>query len=115
MALSPPEEIRDKAERFSFVEASSVEHLLPRKPLDGHEYPPEEKEMLDTFGNLALISRSKNSKQSNLPPKQKAEQEHGLESLKYELMLRIADQEGWNPETCKAHGEAMKGILASSL
>ena len=92
---------------------------MPQTPL-GREYTEEELALLDTFDNLALLTPSLNSRLSNYSPKEKAEIALGdkgrrVVSLKYELMLQIADSEGWGTETCKAHGEAMKELLLQSL
>ncbi|MDD5462728.1 MAG: DUF1524 domain-containing protein [Methylococcales bacterium] len=54
---------------FEFTFRSSVEHFYPQHPMEGH--PVLESEALHEFGNLCLISHSKNSRLSNFPPKAK--------------------------------------------
>ena len=44
---------------FEFTFRSSVEHFSPQHPMDG--YKPVEQSALHSFGNLCLISHSKNS------------------------------------------------------
>ena len=112
--LNPPEEIKEKAESFSFINTSSVEHFMPQHLLSGEEHSEEWKNELNNFGNLALITPSSNSRQSNLPPKNKAENAKGkkFESLKYELMLHIASTSEWTAEASKEHGVEMKKLLS---
>lgn len=112
--LNPPEEIKEKAESFSFINTSSVEHFMPQHLLSGEEHSEEWKNELNNFGNLALITPSSNSRQSNLPPKNKAENAKGkrIESLKYELMLHIASTSEWTAEASKEHGLEMKKLLS---
>ncbi|HBY1581026.1 TPA: DUF262 domain-containing protein, partial [Klebsiella pneumoniae] len=71
---------RNKAEvvkRFEFTFRSSVEHFYPQHPMDSYKTLPDVS--LHSFGNLCLISHSKNSRLSNFQPKQK--QEHFETSL----------------------------------
>lgn len=112
--LNPPEEIKEIAEQFSFVNTSSVEHFMPQHPLSGDEHSSEWNEVLNTFGNLALITPASNSRQNNSSPKEKAEiaKSKTPESLKYEIMMYIARTSEWNLEACKKHGLRMKELLA---
>ena len=100
LCLNPHEEIKEKAEQFSFIDTFSVEHFMPQHLLSGKEHSEEWEKELNKFGNLALITPSSNSKQSNLPPKEKAANHEGekIESLKYELMLHIAVASDWTVE-----------------
>lgn len=113
--LNPPNVIKEKAELFSFIDTSSVEHFMPQHLLSGKEHSEEWEKELNKFGNLALITPSSNSKQSNLPPKEKATNHEGerIESLKYELMLHIAAASNWTVESSIKHGEEMKKLLSS--
>jgi hypothetical protein len=99
-----------KSYEFSF--RSSVEHYYPQHPLPGHDRLPPD--VLNSFGNLCLISHSKNSKLSNSMPQ--AKKEHykvgTLDSVKQRLMMNF---ERWDAETIMAHDREMKEILLSSL
>lgn len=64
---------------FEFTFRSSVEHFYPQHPMDGHIKLDES--LLHRFGNLCLISHSKNSRLSNLQPS--AKQEHFAASLNH--------------------------------
>ena len=115
LCLNPPIVIKEKAEQFYFINTSSVEHFMPQHLLSGKKNSEEWEKELNKFGNLALITPSSNSKQSNLPPKEKAANHEGekIESLKYELMLYIAVASDWTVEASIKHGEEMKELLST--
>lgn len=95
-------------DKFSFTFKSSVEHVYPQHPKDGQE---ELKSGLDSFGNLCLISASKNSELSNYMPIAKKDHYHktGYDSLKQELMMKKA--ENWNEDTIREHQVEMEIVL----
>jgi len=106
-------------QRFSFSLRSSVEHYYPQTPMEGQpELDSNElSNGVDSFGNLCLISRSKNSKLSNLLPNAKKDhypvKAKNVESLKQQLMLSYPQ---WNSEhalNIKQHEEAMVELLIS--
>lgn len=113
--LAPDESdtFRKKAEQFIFVDTSSVEHFMPQKQLSGKQHSSDWKGLLDSFGNLALITPSSNSRLNNSSPKEKVEiaERRNPESLKYELMLNIAETSGWTAEACMEHGNKMRRLL----
>jgi len=107
---------------FSFTFRSSVEHYYPRKPLSG--LPLEKTDILpngvDSFGNLCLISRSKNSKLSNYLPG--AKKEHyvdeiksknvkSVESLKQIFMMSYKNWGPDYPEVIALHEKMMADVL----
>ncbi len=112
--LEKPEKIKEKVERFNFIETSSVEHFMPQNPLGGGD--EEWNDELHSFGNLALIIPSSNSRQNNSSPEEKAglAEEKEPESLKYELMMDIARSSGWTVKHSSEHGSAMRKLLADS-
>jgi hypothetical protein len=63
-------------------------------------------EILDSFGNLCLISHSKNSRLSNFTPRAKRElyPNGSFDSIKQRLML---DEPEWNSETIQRHQKMM--------
>jgi len=98
------------ADKFHFTFRSSVEHFYPQNP--NNDDDKLEDETLNNFGNLCLISASKNSKLSNYMPK--AKQEHyqkgsAIESLKQQLMMLSADD--WNEDKIIEHGKNMINLL----
>ena len=102
---------------FEFEFRNSVEHWYPQNPSDGSFDSWNDK---DTFGNLCIISRSVNSKFSNLSPESKMKSygkmvEKG--SLKLRLMGEIIQQnsnEDWIKNYCKKHEEEMISILENT-
>jgi hypothetical protein len=84
--------------QFEFTFRSSVEHFYPQHPMDGHIYLP--REYLDRFGNLCLISHSKNSRLSNYQPNAKREHftvsiaDKKIDTLKLYRMIRLLEKDG---------------------
>ena len=101
-----------KIKAFVFTFRSSVEHYYPRNPISER---PLSAERLNAFGNLCLISHSKNSRLSNYMPVAKKEHydQHGIDSIKQYLMMKY---EGvWGDEgSIEQHEEAMLNVLRDS-
>lgn len=99
--------ILQKIKNFKFTFRSSVEHYYPQHPLSGKTL---DKEILDNFGNLCLISRSKNSKLSNNLPIAKKEHylNRDIDSIKQAIMMSYDE---WGKEKIMEHGEEMKKLL----
>lgn len=90
---------------------NSIEHFYPRNPANGIIW---NKQDLDDFGNLALITVSGNSKFSNLPPEGKITFENLInQSLKLKIMKEMVDMgdKGWTEEKAKEHKNEMFNIL----
>lgn len=108
---------KNKYSNFEFEFRNSVEHWYPQNPSDGSFDSWDDK---DTFGNLCIISRSVNSKFSNLSPESKMKSygkmvEKG--SLKLRLMGEIIQQnsnDDWIENYCKKHEEEMISILGNA-
>lgn len=99
-----------KAYEFTF--RSSVEHYYPQHPMPGHDSLPAD--MLNSFGNLCLISHSKNSRLSNFMPEAKREyyENNTIDSIKQHLMMKVRP---WSIAAISKHYEEMKEVLLSSL
>ncbi len=102
--------------RFEFTFRSSVEHLSPQHPMNGYVVMPTAS--LHAFGNLCLISHSKNSRLSNYQPKQKYEhfeasiKNHQIDSLKLLSMLNLMRKNDcWTQEEVSVHEEEMLDLL----
>lgn len=112
---------RNKAEvvkRFEFTFRSSVEHFYPQHPMDGFRTLPDTS--LHSFGNLSLISHSKNSRLSNFQPKQKHEyfeaslERNEIDSLKLLAMMELMKKNNqWGEEEIATHEEEMLAVLTS--
>lgn len=104
--------------RFEFTFRSSVEHFSPQHPMDG--YKPVEQSALHSFGNLCLISHSKNSRLSNFQPQQKQEHfeaslaNNQIDSLKLLAMIRLMKEKGrWQEDEIAEHQKQMLEVLAA--
>ncbi len=109
----------DVINEYEFTFRSSVEHFYPQHPMDGH--PSLAEEVLHQFGNLCLISHSKNSRLSNFLPMAKANHfkaaldQKRIDSLKLHAMLQKLNEAGtWGEKEIKAHGEEMINVLLES-
>ena len=101
-----------KVRDYEFTFRSSVEHYYPRNPMPGYDHL--ESEHLNAFGNLCLISHSKNSRLSNFMPEAKKDyyQNNTLDSIKQNIMMGYNN---WTPDEIEEHGEEMKTVLVNSL
>lgn len=111
---------------FVFEFRNSVEHWYPQHPSDGSIDPWDGR---DVFGNLCIISRSVNSKFSNLSPESKMDTYGGMVqkgSLKLREMggiinkLRKKERPGvaaklWRQSECAKHEEKMISLLCEAL
>ncbi|WP_461607291.1 DUF262 domain-containing protein [Aeromonas rivipollensis] len=104
--------------RFEFTFRSSVEHFAPQHPI--HNVHEVENESLHSFGNLCLISHSKNSRLSNFQPQQKQEHfeaslaNNQIDSLKLLAMVRLMKEKGrWQETEIEEHQEQMLAVLAA--
>lgn len=108
---------KSKYSDFEFEFRNSVEHWYPQNPSDGSFDSWDDK---DTFGNLCIISRSVNSKFSNLSPESKMKS-YGKMVQKGSLKLRImgdiiekSSNDKWIKVQCHEHGAEMIDILETA-
>ena len=106
----------DVVKQFEFTFRSSVEHFYPQHPMDGH--PSMSETDLHDFGNLCLISHSKNSRLSNFQPSAKREHfqpnivQKTIDSLKLCKMLELLKARGhWGEAEIHNHGQEMLKVL----
>ena len=108
---------KKKYEDFEFEFRNSVEHWYPQNPSDGSFDSWNNK---DTFGNLCIISRSVNSKFSNLSPESKMKSYEKMVkkgSLKLRIMGHIiqnSSNEDWIKTQCQEHEYEMINILKAA-
>lgn len=97
---------------YEFTFRSSVEHYYPQNPQPGFEALPTD--VLNSFGNLCLISHSKNSRLSNFTPKAKKEYyaKNDIDSIKQWLMMKT---EPWDKNAIASHYDAMTTVLLGCL
>ncbi|WP_366182959.1 DUF262 domain-containing HNH endonuclease family protein [Flavobacterium ovatum] len=103
-----------KIKSYDFSARSSVEHYYPQTPMEG--FPKmENSEALNSFGNLCLISHSKNSRLSNFSPLNKKEfYLKNMDSVKQYLMMDNSILE-WNEGAIEQHNTKMIDLLKSQL
>lgn len=105
---------KKKYEDFEFEFRNSVEHWYPQNPSNGSFDSWNNK---DTFGNLCIISRSVNSKFSNLSPESKIKSYEKMVkkgSLKLRIMGEImqnSSNENWISTLYQKHEDDMISIL----
>ena len=103
---------------FVFEFRNSVEHWYPQHPSDGTIEPWDGR---DVFGNLCIISRSVNSKFSNLSPESKMKSYKKMVqkgSLKLRIMGDIIEggsSEKWRQSACAKHEKEMIRLLCRAL
>jgi len=101
---------------WHFQFRSSIEHFYPQHPVEGKYWDQKD---LDSFGNLALITISGNSKFSNLPPLGKINSYQSIinQSLKLQIMKEIAefDNGNWSQEKVNIHKEEMFKIIENNI
>ena len=117
---------KEKYKDFVFEFRNSVEHWYPQHPSEGTF---DAWDGIDTFGNLCIISRSVNSKFSNLSPASKMDTYRGMVqkgSLKLRKMgeiidkLRKTEKPGvaaklWRQSECAKHEEKMISLLCEAV
>ena len=109
---------KDKYPKFRFAFRSSVEHHYPQHPSEEHGLEKLEQAILDNFGNLYLLSQSKNSRLSNLPPEAKLTYypNGDYDSLKQALMMeKTKELNNWKAEEILKHGEEMWALLNTPI
>lgn len=111
-------EDKEKYKDFVFEFRNSVEHWYPQHPSEGTF---EAWDGIDTFGNLCIISRSVNSKFSNLSPESKMKSYKKMVqkgSLKLRIMGDIIERgtsETWRLSECVKHEEEMISLLCEAV
>lgn len=99
-------------EDWYFQFRNSIEHFYPQNPIEGEGWNQYH---LNSFGNLALITISGNSKFSNLPPSGKINSYPSIinQSLKLKIMEEITrDGDGrWTQQKANNHKIEMFNIL----
>ena len=111
-------EDKEKYKDFVFEFRNSVEHWYPQHPSEGTF---EAWDGIDTFGNLCIISRSVNSKFSNLSPESKMKSYKKMVqkgSLKLRIMGDIIERgtsETWRQSACAKHEKKMISLLCEAV
>ena len=105
-----------KIKEFYYTFRSSVEHFYPQHPKSGND--TLEKEVLDSFGNLCLISNSKNATLNNYMPSAKVDHYKNtpIDSIKQYLMMEVFNEtQKWDKDSIEKHNEEMINILKEQV
>lgn len=104
---------------WEFQFRNSIEHFYPQSPLDENYYEIWSRDDLDSFGNLALITTSGNSKFSNLPPEGKINSYKDVikQSLKLIIMKEMILENGgkWSKDISEKHKKEMFKIIDEDI
>lgn len=96
----------NRVKDFEYTFKSSVEHYYPQHPIDENLIlKGQDANWLDNFGNLCLISGSKNSRLSNFMPTAKKDYYTGsstIDSIKQRIMM---EYENWDTNGSNNHNE----------
>lgn len=111
---------REIVSNYKFRANRSIEHLHPQNQTNNDEWPMQD---VHTFGNLAMISQSFNSEQSDDPVTVKFARikdqaaNLSLQSIKMYLMYNEADKNptGWTREIMRSHQHKMFELLKESF
>lgn len=107
----------DKSEKIQFGEPLTIEHLLPQAWKAHYELPKasppslaeaERNEIIHSFGNLTLLTKSLNPSVSNGPWQKKR-----TEILKHSALALnrpLADHDTWNEDAIKRRGQRLFGV-----
>ena len=98
---------------FQFRFRTSIEHFFPQNPINGENTVDEKNR--NSFGNLALITVSANSKFSNMLPIHKVEQYKDIieQSPKLMRMKKLLDENNrvWDDAMVEKHNAEMLNLL----
>ena len=102
---------------FQFQFRTSIEHFFPQHPINGENAVDENNR--NSFGNLALITVSANSKFSNMLPIHKVEQYKEVieQSPKLMRMKKLLDENDrvWDDKLVVIHNEEMINMLSEEI
>lgn len=103
----------EKFKKYRISSKNSVEHIFPQNEEFGNKLIVEN--ILNSFGNLVLLSVSQNSAYSNQSPEKKKidfKKKENYDSLKSYYIFN-SDNENWNEKTINNHNnEMIKKILS---
>lgn len=104
---------------YTFRANRSIEHLHPQNEANNASWDRAD---IDSFGNLAMISQSFNSQQSNedvhvkfsrIETQARTKTLQSIKLLKMYVSVK-GNPDGWTPEAAKKHEEEMMKVLSKS-
>lgn len=105
-----------KFKEFQFQFRTSIEHFFPQHPINRNDVDEKNR---DSFGNLALITVSANSKFSNMIPIHKVEQYGDIIAQSPKLMIMSdllrGNNREWNDDFVIKHNNEMLELLKTEI
>lgn len=102
-------------QNFRFTAKNSIEHVSPQNPNYKQDIVSLHK--LNTYGNLALVSRSINSEFSNKPFREKRERYlyHNTAKLDSLKLALVYHNDLWNDTICESHQSELLNLFQEYL
>ncbi len=104
----------DEFKNFRIISKNSIEHIYPQNP-ENKIQPPLNKDVLDSFGNLVLLSVSQNSEYSNKSVAIKRsmfnEKKNTYDTLKSFYIFK--NDHDWNAQAIESHKMEMIQVLVN--
>tara|TARA_B100002049_G_scaffold83872_1_gene61889 strand:+ start:1746 stop:3638 length:1893 start_codon:yes stop_codon:yes gene_type:complete len=113
--------LRESFNKFKFTQRNSIEHFFPQAKInelfdDKHIGDEVKLQVINSFGNLCLISASSNSSYNKEHPFFKKEKGRSKnESLKQQIMFEMMDGKLWEPTQIEEHENEMCALLDLKL
>ena len=113
--------LKDTFKKFKFTQRNSIEHFFPQAKInelfdDKHIGDEVKLQVINSFGNLCLISASSNSSYNKEHPFFKKEKGRSKnESLKQQIMFEMMDGKLWEPTQIEEHENEMCALLDLKL
>jgi len=111
----PEDSKTDEFKNFRITSKNSIEHIYPQNPENRIQHPVIEKDALDSFGNLVLLSVSQNSEYSNKSVAVKRsmfnEKKNTYDTLKSFHIFK--NNQDWNAQAIGSHKIEMIQILVN--
>ena len=113
------EKLKNNFSNFKFTQRNSIEHFFPqskKSQLAPENNISKQNELIDSFGNLCLISSSSNSSYNKEHPIfKKSKGRSKNESLKQQIMFEMMEGDSWGSTHIKNHREEMIELLNNKL
>ncbi len=104
---------------YTNISTITVEHILPRNPSSNSEWSrkfnkDQIREWVDKLGNLALLSKRRNSQAANYDFGKKKERYFAVRSTPFRITQMLQNYDDWTPETiAERHNKLLE--LAKSI
>lgn len=110
--------LKNNFKSFRFTQRNSIEHFFPQSKIDdltvenANETDENRVGIINSFGNLCLISSSSNSSYNKEHPSfKKSKGRSKNESLKQQLMFESMDEDSWGQKEIEKHQKEMMQLM----